>query len=697
MSIEVVLTATTSSTLAPAASTGRRPPRWIVITAAIAGSWLLPLLTHLLRLDALLPVVLVMALAAVLRTPRSVIDRLIVATCLVFGATCVAGLGLSIWPWGLHPVPIAGTAFTVLVLIAALTGRRPPTLSQLSRQTRLNPRDRLPAAFVLLIVVAGLEPFALRDAGGRLGLMVTGEDIPRHFVLYDVIGKLQGYAFLHPLTAAAFFPEKWVPTTSYPQGAHFVYAVLDRFWRSAGQNADGVTAMNFLVWCCVASFIFLAVAVLWGVNRVAGPGPTPWTMLPLLATIAAVVYFGDLVTVLVRGYPNQLVGLALVAVLTAVLIRPLPRLAEQLCLVAALVVGISFAYVMYLAYAGLATAAWALLYRRRLFRRPWLTAALGAGTAAAALVPVLVTVAGGGTGGSQVLMRGPVVIADRPIAAVLSLVAVLSAVSAWRARRNAPSGLALVAVLASAMFVVIAVFVPQIVVLGHTEYYFEKAIHLLIVVALVVLGGLGRLLPAVRMPTLRRKPLVRSLHARSTMLPGLLVAATVVALVAALGGPMHTTPGSMGLRVALGLEKGSPLGARDSLYIARRYPAGVVAVDLMHTPYANYFGTTLGVAMQREYRIGWQWSRLLYPAGPPKTLADMDQLVLLTPRPIKLLVQDPTASFLVIDPARPNRPVTGTSTPAFGEPGAPTNIQAAEYLAAKYPDRVEVIRVTATG
>jgi hypothetical protein len=116
---------------------------------------------------------------------------------------------------------------------------------------------------------------------------------------------------------------------------------------------------------------------------------------------------------------------------------------------------------------------------------------------------------------------------------------------------------------------------------------------------------------------------------------------------------------------------------------------------LAGTPYANFYGTLFAAAMQRDYEHGEAWYVFLAPTGPPHTLADMDAMVRSSQVPVRLLVQSPNASFLVVDRDHPRRPTPGPGVDpaAFGDPAAMTDIEAAEYLAGRYPDRVEVVRL----
>jgi hypothetical protein len=94
------------------------------LSVLLAASWAMATAFHLLRVDWLSALVVLAALASLLRR-RGVLDRILVALALLMGAGGAAGLLWSVWPWGLAPVAISGTALTALVVVAAATGRRP--------------------------------------------------------------------------------------------------------------------------------------------------------------------------------------------------------------------------------------------------------------------------------------------------------------------------------------------------------------------------------------------------------------------------------------------------------------------------------------------------------------------------------------------------------------------------------------------
>lgn len=625
---------------------------------ALALAWLIPLATHPLHLDFVLPVLVLAATAAFLRGSTTLTDRLVVAGGLLFGAACVFGLAITLWPGHLHPTLIAGVALSALAL---LTANRMPELPRMRK-------DALLAIAVGVVSLVALVPYAARDLGGRLGLPLAGEDIARHYLLFDVIGRTGGYLFMRPEALRPFVPDaELTGIANYPQGVHFSYAVLDRFVRSSAHNAAPATAVDVMVWLLVGTYLLLCLAVLWAARRIAGPGATPARLLPVLVLIAAWLTLGDPVTVLSRGYPNELAGLACAAVLTALVARPLTRLGEQTATVALLLVGVSFTYALFLPYAGIVAALWAV--RARLWRRWWAWLCAVAVAGLAAIGPLT---AASASSGDQLLLNGTARIVDRPATALLVALAA-AGVIATRSPRLRAAGFAL----AAAGVLVAGLGAYQIATLGRPVYYFDKLLHLLIVVALCVLGGLARF--------------------RFKATAAVAVPVALFMLVA--GGEWHTTPIAPGVKLALGKDRGSPEAARDALLIARMYPdgGGAVNVNLMGSPWRNWSGTLGAAALQGEYRQFPGWSALLYPGGKGGTMADLDRLVANSPVTVRFFLHDPAASLLVVDAEHPSRPAVRAGQPlpvAFGDPAAPSNIEAARLLAAKYPTKVQLVYAT---
>jgi hypothetical protein len=339
---------------------------------------------------------------------------------------------------------------------------------------------------------------------------------------------------------------------------------------------------------------------------------------------------------------------------------------DQLATVALLLVGVSFSYHLYLPYAVAVAALWA--WRQRLWRSP-LAVATAVVLAPALLLTPLLNLHAASIG--QLSLNGTALVADSP--AVVVLVAFAAVGLVWRGGLRSPARRFAAVALGINVALVVMLAAFQLITIGRTVYYFDKLLHLTVAVGLVLLGGWVRLMP--------RSP-VR----------GLALVLPVALFLVALGGPHHTQPGSYGLRLATGKDKGSPAGGRDALFLAARHPdgGGAVDVDLMATPYRNWFATLFASAIERNYRHGHAWYVFMSISTVPKTLADLEAVVAASDVPVRFYVYNPRASMLVLDPAHPNRQA-GANSPAFGDAGALTNIQAAEYLAKKYPGRVEVV------
>lgn len=451
--------------------------------SAFLAAWVVPLVTHRLSLDAVLPVLLVVAAASLLRLGRTLVDRLVIATAGLAGTATVVGLAWSVWPWRLAPVPVAGAAFTSLVLAAAVTGRRP--------------RLRLPVTWLdgavvavgtVTALVAGV-PFLRADATGRLALVLSGEDYSRHFAMYDAITHFGGYLFLHAEARQVIEPL----FTVYPSGSHLLAALLDSFLRSgAGPPAAGAAFGHYLGWY-VATFAFFAVCLAWATRWVGGVLLRGWWALPCFAGVAVVVAFGDFVTLFVRGYPSEYAGLALFAVAFALLVRP-PAAGtsnEHLLVMAALWGGVSFTYYFLLPPLAMLMLCWAVLAWPALRERWIFAAATAALVGPLSAIPPLLMTSSFTTPANHLLFGGPVVPVSRRTLVVVTLLAavplVVPAVRRSRAGRAAAVGVvALVGYAAT-----IAVY--QFATLGTTSYYFEKALHAVLVGELIALAGWGAL------------------------------------------------------------------------------------------------------------------------------------------------------------------------------------------------------------
>jgi hypothetical protein len=465
---------------------GRRWPVWPAATlGGFAAAWLLPVLSHRVGVDWLLPPVIWLFTASLLRSGRSALDRLVLAAALLIGASCAAGLVISRWPPGMSPVPVAGTALSVLVLLAAVLRRRP--------RLPLTPRgsDLLALGSGLLAAVVVGLPYLGANLTERMALAALGEDLARHFSLYDAIRIVDGYAFFDRHASDAYL----LPgLQTYPQGSHFLYALLDTFLRSGTEPGSAMNAWNHYVGFHIAGYAFFAVVMVWAARWVAGPALTDWPKIAVFTFVAAAVSFSELVAMFIRGYPSEILGLALLGVLLALLARP-PRYTRELVVtVAALLVGIGWAYFFLLPMAGLVTLASLVGFRHRVFVY-WRIVLVAAVVAVPlALTPALIMYADRASPLDDLLPGGPVEGVDRGLTVGVAalLLAGLATVPRSPVLRMVGIQLVIVAGLS------IALGVYQIASIGHLSYYFDKAVHGLFVTCLVGLSGIRPLLVKLR-------------------------------------------------------------------------------------------------------------------------------------------------------------------------------------------------------
>ncbi|MGH3647273.1 MAG: hypothetical protein ACRDTM_08860 [Micromonosporaceae bacterium] len=472
---------------APDAGAGRRR-RWMLVGSGVAAAWVLPVGTHLMGVDWLLPVVIWVLTASLLRSGRSLLDKLVLAAVLLVGAVSVAGLVLSVWPWGLQPVPVAGTALTGLVLIAVLLRRRP--------SLPLTPRGSDLAALGsgLLAAAVLLLPYLGRNFERRISLVILGEDMARHFSLYDSIGLIEKYAFFDRHESA---PYLLYGMQTYPQGSHFLYALLDKFLRNGAPAGDSISSFDHYVGFHIAGYAAFAVLVFWAARWVTPGTVHGWPKVAIYTFVMAAVTFSELIAMFVRGYPGEIMGLALLAVLIALVARP-PRYSRELIVMfAALLIGISWAYFFLLPISG-AIAIAALIGHRRRVLRHWLTTLVAAAVAIPmAFMPYVLMYTDRVSALADLLPRGPVEGVNRPLTVGIAALLLAGLAAAPRSPVWRMMGVQLVIV--ASLTILLGVY--QLVAIGHLSYYFDKAGHALFVATLVGLSGVTPLLARIHRRT----------------------------------------------------------------------------------------------------------------------------------------------------------------------------------------------------
>ncbi|WP_405432971.1 hypothetical protein [Micromonospora sp. NBC_00617] len=480
-----------------------RPDRRLLI--ALAAAWLVPAAAYPLHLAWLLPPLVLLATASLLRGGRTLLDRLLLGALLLVGATTVAGLLFTVWPWGLHPVAVSGAALTTLTLIAAVTDRR-PTLP------RPDWTDLLPivatAAAVGYLALPWLRAGTL---AGRLSLLALGEDNFRHVALVDAIGRLGGYVFLDPTGSRDEIVSLLV---RYPQGWHLTTALLDAHLRSATGTSSGVSSLTHYGWWCFATFGLLVLTLFWAAQRL--PGPLhPLHRGVLTIVVGALVLGSQMPRLLIAGYPSEVLGLALAVALAVLVVRPLAGNREQTVLLAALLIGIGFTYYLFLPPAGLLVLGWLIAHRRELsqIRRTLLT--VGLVTALLAPLPLLFGVLGDSQTEALDAKAGPEVAeAWRTLLGLTPIVLIALVIQARRADRAWRRHLAAVLV---AVGFALAIALANILAGVQPAYYFMKGTHPATGLLIVGTAALVRLLPV---PSGGEHPAPRRRDPRARRRPG---------------------------------------------------------------------------------------------------------------------------------------------------------------------------------
>ncbi|MBA3490206.1 MAG: hypothetical protein H0T78_11845, partial [Longispora sp.] len=454
---------------------GRMP--WML--GLLAASWLLPVLTHALHVDVVSLVVFVLGVASLLRIGSTVVDRLVPAIGVAISVIIVAGLLFSVWPWGLAPVPVAGLLLSGLVLVGVATNRRP------ALPRKVLGSDLLVLGFGLVGGLVVMLPTLGGGVSARLMLATLTGDRVRHFNMFDAIQQVGGYLFLNVKQAQLIVDSSFVLT--YPTGMHFVYAFTDVFVRS-GQGAGApFTEANRYAGYVICGYAFLVLATVWAARWVAGPALAGWRRALLCSLVGTFLVTGVLTTLIWSGFDSEVFGLALLAIFAAVLARPPRAVGEQVFIIAALAVAVSFTYTLFVVFVGVGVVCAAFCYRRRL-RRAWrLTAVVAAVSTPIALLPVLLPRLHGFDAPNHLLASGSVV--NTPRRLLFAIAVVVAAGLTTRASRRVPGLQAFAGLVVMGGVMCWGIWAYIKVQTGlSTLYYLEKAIHAQLILLLVGVG-----------------------------------------------------------------------------------------------------------------------------------------------------------------------------------------------------------------
>ncbi|MFF5173550.1 hypothetical protein ACFY3U_13020 [Micromonospora sp. NPDC000089] len=605
----------------------RRPRRVPLLAAALVAAWLGPLAAHAAHADRLLPPIVLLVTASLLRGGRTLLDRLVLALALLLGAATAAGLLFTTWPWGIRPVPVTGLALTLLALAAAATRRRP-------RLPRPGWPDLFPVAGTAAAVTYLGQPWLrAADLADQLTIMGRGEDNWRHLALFDAIGRLGGYAFVDPAGAR---DQVITQLVYYPQGWHLVTALLDGFLGPTGAGPRGAAGIGHYAGWCLASFGLLVLALLWAAHRVAGPlHPLHRTVLTVI--VGSLVLGTQLPRLIIAGYPTEVFGLALTVLLAALVARPLAGTREQALLLGALLAAIGFSYYLFLPCAAVLALCWLVGHWREALRR-WISVTVtGLAAATLALVAPLLGVLRAGQAEALTIGAGQVTEAWRALVWLGGIVAVALLVQIRRADRTWRR-LLLVCVVGAALPLAIAQVDTSADV--PPGYYFNKAAHLATALLIVGAAGVVRLLPVP--PGGRRARGVAGTVA--AVLAGAVTATTAVALCGVTGWHPSLLLVDRKTWAQQWIHQDLTLPSRVAWVCAearRRYPdlPGTTTIVLDRGPYRGYveslcLSTLQGTTARTEAGI----------YGLPFAAPDRTELVARrVPGPIRFVAADPSA------------------------------------------------------
>jgi hypothetical protein len=616
---------------APAPPARSRSRRFGLLAAALAGAWLVPLAAYAAGAGWVALVAVVAVTAWLLDSGRSLLDRVIISVALLAGVTCAATLVFSVWPFGLHPVALSGSALTLLAGYAAVRGRAP-------RRPRLGrPVDALVVASVAGFGVAFARPFLGGDVAAHLALVIRGEDLARHFAMYDTIRRLGGYAFLDPDQAASSIAPI---NLSYPAGSHLLLAVLDNFVVSATTPGNSLAALDRFLWYNIGCYVFLGFGMLWAARRIAGPAARVPAFLPVAGLLAGFLLVGPLFPMYYYGFLPEIVGLAFLTILVGILARPLASTRQQVLVACALLVAIAFTYYFLLPVAGVAVLVYAWLSRRALWRHRIFVPLVVVPSAPLCLVPRQVNADDHGWD----LITTPFGVVAVNLSQVLALALIVAAAvlltPRWWPRRTTQT---LGWTVAAAVGMTLAIGAIQLIKVGKTLYFFDKSMHTVLVLLLVT-GGAG----APALARLFDRGRVGS-RGRVGVLAALLVAATPLVYLGALDrnpkvvvvGGVYPDPadGSSWGRAYNAGSLAMPIPALNAVTTARNVPDPDGKITLVYTGHHTDFMATLWVAvLERDY--GGSNDAFVWVLGP-KTPADFEQKIVAGPQRFQVVSTDP--------------------------------------------------------
>ena len=451
------------------------------LALAIAAAWLVPLVLHVAGFDLLVWPVLLVGTASVLRTGTTVLDRLVLAGAALVGATLTVGLLVSVWPWGLAPVPVGGTLLTLVALTSYVTRRRPA----LPRTVQWS--DGVILGTGVISGIAAARPIISLSIPGRLNYSTSSLDRLAHFALYETIQRVGGYTFLNQVAARHSVQ---APTeVVYPQGSHFMLALINSFSRAGAGPAPALADYDRYFIFVVGGFALLSMCTVWAARWMMGPRVTEGARVVACVVVAIFTVCGPLIDLIVNGADSELFGLIALVLAAAIAVRPAALAREQIVLACALTITVFYTYNLYGIIVG-----FALLLSLLLHRFPWraelkFAAAVVVPSIAVAVYPSALSLADGFDVKSQVLTVGGLVPMPNELIPTIAAVVVICLLNARVRAERLWRGIAAQGVAVTSAVGLLGLY--QLHSLGHTTYYFGKLVLAAYVVSIACLGVLG--------------------------------------------------------------------------------------------------------------------------------------------------------------------------------------------------------------
>jgi hypothetical protein len=543
----------------------------------------------------------------------------------------------TVWPWGLHPVAVGGVALSAIALTAAARPPRPLWSG------RVRGADVVIMAYTAVLGALMLRPVLRGSLAVKLGAVMSGEDIARHLGMFDTIRRLGGYVFMNtadPLVQAAIQDVH----RTYPQGFHITAAVLDNFLTSSTTSPTVLDELSRFLLYDIGCYVFFGFTILWAASRVAGPAAGVLATAPLGALVLGYLFFGDGLPIYSRGFAPEILGNAFFAIFVALVARPLQRTGEQTLTVLALLVAIAFTYTFLLPIALPIAAMGAWTYRRRLLRRPLTVVVLTGAAAGCAAIPLFF---GRPQGTLNMLLR-PYGVDRVGFAPLIVLGTLLAALLLTRARptHTVPHRWLTAGAVTAAVSVAAVIGAYQLISIGRTVYFFDKALH---TVATTLLISTGLAAPA----------LSRWLSSSRRSSAVLATAALVVTGLAAFGafGPAANmqSPG----RTYLHNAAANRASAAQTLQVVRKVPDpdGRTTLLAIGSPRTGYSGTLFVAVLQGDY--GKTTYGYTYMGVKTRTPEDLVRIVTSHPaQRFQIITADPN-SLAALNALAASRPDLG--------------------------------------